>query len=97
METDDLQNHLNALYLKLENIDSKLEQLKATEVNNNRWLFGPEVMSILRISESTLRRRRLENKIPYKKFGGNYYYPSTFFDKVILDMAKKRYGDNWAD
>lgn len=97
MESDDLQDQLGAFFKKLENIDSKLSELKPAYDGTNRWIYGSEVMSILRISASTLRRRRLKNNIPFKKIGGSFYYPSIFFDKILLDMSRKGSDDNWID
>lgn len=50
----------------------------------NRWLTGADVKSILQISESTLGRRRKNRAIPYIKIGKEYYYPSVFFDRILL-------------
>lgn len=97
MESDDLENLLNTFFHKLEGIDSKLSGLKPAKVRKNRWIYGAEVMKILKISASTLRRRRLNNEIPFKKIGGSYYYPSIFFEQVLLDMSKRDFGDKWKD
>ncbi len=97
MESDDLENLLHTFFHKLEGIDSKISKLKPAEIAKNRWIFGTEVMKILRISASTLRRRRLNNEIPFKKIGGSIYYPSIFFDEVLLNMSKRDFGDKWKD
>lgn len=53
----------------------------------NRWLTGADVKSILQISESTLGRRRKNREIPYTKIGKEYYYPSVFFDRILLQRV----------
>lgn len=97
MESDDLQNQLGAFFKKLENIDSKLSELKPAYDGTNRWIYGSEVMRILRISESTLRRRRLKNEIPFQKIGGSFHYPSIYFDKILLEMSMRKLGNNEKD
>src|SRR5690606_39603034 len=39
---------------------------------NNKWLYSTEVMEMLQISESTLRRMRKKGEIPCEKIGGTY-------------------------
>ncbi len=53
----------------------------------NRWLTGADVKSILQISESTLGRMRKNREIPYTKIGKEYYYPSVFFDRILLQRV----------
>ena len=44
-----------------------------------------EVCELLRISEPTLRRRRLQGKVPYVKQGRHIYY----FRSAILESLKQ--------
>lgn len=97
METERMFNEMKKLTVLIENSTSKISKLLASNKKPNQWLYGSEVKELLRISESTLRRMRLENRIPYKKIGRTYQYPSIFFDKVLLNKAKKRYGKEWDD
>ena len=57
----------------------------------NNWLFGCDVKRILNISESTLRRRRIKKVIPFTKIGKTYYYPSVFFEKILLQRVKSNF------
>ena len=97
METERMFNEMKKLTVLIENSTSKISKLLASKKKPNQWLYGSEVKELLRISESTLRRMRLENRIPYKKIGRTYNYPSIFFEKVLLNKAKKRYGKEWDD
>lgn len=97
METERMFNEMKKLTVLIENSTSKISKLLASKKKPNQWLYGSEVKELLRISESTLRRMRLENRIPYKKIGRTYNYPSIFFDKILLNKAKKRYGKEWDD
>jgi hypothetical protein len=97
METERMFNEMKKLTVLIENSTSKISKLLASNKKPNQWLYGSEVKELLRISESTLRRMRLENRIPYKKIGRTYNYPSIFFEKVLLNKAKKRYGKEWDD
>lgn len=97
METERMFNEMKKLTVLIENSTSKISKLLASKKKPNQWLYGSEVKELLRISESTLRRMRLENRIPYKKIGRTYNYPSIFFEKILLNKAKKRYGKEWDD
>jgi hypothetical protein len=97
METERMFNEMKKLTVLIENSTSKISKLLASNKKPNQWLYGSEVKELLRISESTLRRMRLENRIPYKKIGRTYNYPSIFFEKILLNKAKKRYGKEWDD
>src|SRR5690554_442217 len=83
-------------------VDLFIEVIKQVSKTNpkiypNRWLYGAEVKKKLNISESTLRRLRINNDIPYYKIRRTYYYPSYFFEKKLLENTKKRYGKDWDD
>ncbi|UYW02278.1 helix-turn-helix domain-containing protein [Flavobacterium agricola] len=71
----------------------KPETPKRTESTptNNQWLYGAEVKRILSISESTLKRMRDRNDIPFIKIGRTYYYPSMYFEHVLLQKIKNKF------
>ena len=58
---------------------------------NNKWLYSTEVMDMLQISESTLRRMRKKGEIPCEKIGGTYRYPSIYLDKILLEKTMERF------
>jgi|SRR5690554_777569 len=97
MENKELLDQINKFAVLIENSTSKISELLTAEKQTNAWLFGSEVKNILRISESTLRRMRLDKRIPYKKIGRTYYYPSTYFDKVLLNQIRNKFRDNFDD
>jgi len=95
MESEKPPCQIKKFAVLMEKIDSKIDYLESNKNGVNRWMFGSEVRDLLRISQSTLRRMRLANKIPYKKIGQTFYYPSIFFDEVLLNTVKKRYAKDW--
>ena len=52
---------------------------------NIEFLESYKVIHILKISESTLYRYRKNKQIPFKKIGGKYVYPKSYF----LDLIKE--------
>ncbi len=95
MENKKLLDQIKKLAVLIENSTSKISELLTAEKQPNLWLFGSEVKSILRISESTLRRMRLDKRIPFKKIGRTYYYPSIYFDNVLLNQTRNKFRDNF--
>ncbi|MEO8795920.1 MAG: helix-turn-helix domain-containing protein [Daejeonella sp.] len=64
--------------LKLTSI-IEIMQMQHAYIQNSRqnapvWLDNQDVMQKLKISESTLRRRRLEGTILWTRIKGKYYY-----------------------
>ena len=53
------------------------------------WLDNQDVMLILKISERTLRRHRLEGRIPFSQIKGKYYYKQTDIDDMLETNEKK--------
>jgi hypothetical protein len=47
------------------------------------WLDNQDVMQKLKISESTLRRRRLEGTIRSTRIKGKYYYKESDIQEVL--------------
>jgi hypothetical protein len=82
MEREKLLKQLNELTVIMVEKTAKISKLLGLKKDANRWLTGADVKSILKISESTLRRMRNRNEIPYRKMGKSYYYPSAFFEKT---------------
>lgn len=80
MEQENLIRQLNEFTKIMEEKASKISKLMGVKKNTNRWLTSAEVKSILKISESTLRRMRRRDEIPFRKIGRTYYYSSAFFD-----------------
>ena len=47
------------------------------------FMDGTDVMNLLHISDSTLRRMRKNGQIPCIKIGKKYYYPKPFFQTAF--------------
>jgi hypothetical protein len=82
MEREKLIKQLNEFTVIIEEKTAKISKLLGLKKDTNRWLTGADVKGILKISESTLRRMRNRNEIPYRKMGRTFYYPSAFFEKT---------------
>lgn len=65
-----------------------MNKLVGEKTYNNRWLTGADVKLLLSISESTLKRLRKRKDIPFTKIGKTCYYPSAFFEHILLKRAK---------
>lgn len=67
----------------IERIDQKLTKIidllsrQDEDLQTCVWLDNHDVWRILKVSESTLRRRRLEGRIPFTRIGGKYYYKES--------------------
>lgn len=97
MENKELLDQLKKFAVLIESSTSKISELLTAGTSTNLWLFGSEVKDILRISESTLRRMRLDKRIPYKKIGRTYYYPSHYLGEILLYEILKRFRDDLDD
>lgn len=71
-------------------MEAKFQELEKG-YKTNRWIFTPEVQQILNVSPQTVKRLRKANAIPYTKIGNTCFYPSIYFEKIILDNIKKQY------
>lgn len=60
---------------------------------NEVWLDSADIKQQFNISDSKLYRLRKNNKIPATIMGGRYYYPKSFFNKVLIDRIKNREKD----
>lgn len=60
----------------------KMQLLNDQDNLNGLWLESHNVMQILKVTESTLYRYRKNNTIPFKKIGGKYMYPKSFFTQL---------------
>jgi Helix-turn-helix domain len=69
----------------------KKEKMKGSKKDLDLWYDNVDVMRILNISESTLARRRKQEKIPYTELGGKYYYPREFFEKSMVAKMKNKH------
>lgn len=54
---------------------------------NIEFIETYKVLRILKISDSTLYRYRKTNKVPFKKIGGKYLYPKSYFLKLIQETS----------
>lgn len=76
----ELQEHIR-VYLAL------AEALAEEKPDKNRWVISAQVRKILGISDSTLKRMREKEKLPFMKIGSKYYYPSTFFNPEDVERV----------
>lgn len=60
------------------------EALTADEI----WLDNADVKQMLKISDTTLYRRRKSNQLPHRKIGGKWYYPKSALLKLLKDGSQ---------
>jgi predicted site-specific integrase-resolvase len=69
----------------------KKEKLKIDKKDLNLWYDNFDVMHILKISDSTLARYRKQEKIPFTKLGGKYFYPREFFENSMAAKMENKH------
>jgi predicted DNA-binding transcriptional regulator AlpA len=69
-------NNPTAIHLKRKKEEDNANEDRFTNIE---FLETYNVLRILKISESTLYRYRKTGKIPFKKIGGKYVYPKSYF------------------
>jgi len=67
----------------------QIDQLIQKETKET-WLDSSAIKTKFNISESTLYRMRKNNQIPYTKFGRRCLYPSSFFDKSLVQKLQNK-------
>ena len=82
---------LDGFTVKMQEKTAEISKLIGKKPQTNNWLFGSDVKRLLNISESTLRRMRLRKELPFTKIGRTYYYPSIFFEQVLLQRIKNKF------
>ena len=76
-----MNNVITTNLKRKESMKRKKEEDSANEdrSTNIEFLETYKVLRILNISESTLYRYRKKKQIPFKKIGGKYVYPKSYF------------------
>ena len=57
---------------------------------NEIWLDSADIKQQFNISDSKLYRLRKNNQIPATVIGGRYYYPKSYFNKVLIDRITNK-------
>ena len=91
METEQFLKELNEFTIKMEQKTAEINKLIGRTPVDNKWIFSADVRQILSISDSTLKRMRKRNDVPYLKIGRTYYYPSIYFSETLLNKVKKAF------
>jgi uncharacterized protein YukJ len=79
-EIKDLNNKLNFIQ---ELVISLLEQ------QEEEWLDSTDIKQRFHFSESKLYRLRTAKAIPFTKIGNRYYYPKTYFNRLLLQQIQE--------
>jgi hypothetical protein len=82
-----IEKKLNQIFDVLQLLASFLRDRET--ISPVTWLDNQDVMLILKISERTLRRHRLEGRIPFCQIKGKYYYRQADIDDMLGRSAKK--------
>lgn len=63
----------------------------ALQVSHERqWFDNQDMMQMLYVSKSTLRRWRINGIIPFTQIGGKLWYHKTDVEAMMLKFRKKR-------
>lgn len=89
---ESLQECLNDYNHYTQFLETKINTLQKTP-QPNRWLFTSDVARILNVSTRTVKRLRQTKAIPYAKIGKTCYYPSLYFEKIVLDQIKAEFNE----
>lgn len=76
------------LSLMIDIMNMKVAYQPYQPAHSSQWLDNQEVMQILKISASTLKRRRLEGTLPCTRMKGKCYYK----DSDIQEVLRKEWG-----
>lgn len=90
MQEYDIALALEKIAAELVVIQAELQEQAQNAPVKNRWIDSTEVLFMLKISDSTLKRMRKNKQIPCEKIGKSYYYPSIYFEKILLDKSLKK-------
>lgn len=90
MQEYDIALALEKIAAELVVIQAKLQEQAQNAPVKNRWIDSTEVLFMLKISDSTLKRMRKNKQIPCEKIGKSYYYPSIYFEKTLVEKSLKK-------
>lgn len=90
MQEYDIALALEKIAAELVVIQAKLQEQAQNAPVKNRWIDSTEVLFMLKISDSTLKRMRKNKQIPCEKIGKSYYYPSIYFEKILVEKSLKK-------
>lgn len=90
MQEYDIALALEKIAAELVVIQVKLQEQAQNAPVKNRWIDSTEVLFMLKISDSTLKRMRKNKQIPCEKIGKSYYYPSIYFEKILVEKSLKK-------
>jgi len=79
---------------KLENMETKLEQIAKQSPLEETWLDNQEVASLLRVTPRTLQNYRDQGILPFSQIGSKIYYRASdiqaHLDKHYINKTERR-------
>ena len=63
----------------------------AQMLQEEEWLTTADVMSLFKISRTTIYRLKAANKLPAYKLGGTLVFPKSLINKILLLQSFGRY------
>ncbi len=82
---------IKALFLEIEQKSTHLNEIFSADTTNRNFVYSSEVMQKLGISESTLKRMRRRQEIPFFKLSGVYIYPKAYFDNLLERRFRNKF------
>ncbi len=81
----DLQQEFSEVKQGFENMAVNKQLPEKKVVPSEKWMTGSEVCEYLRISKSTLQRRRGSGKIKFSKLAGKYRYEVNYIRQLLRE------------
>lgn len=60
-------------------------------LHEEQWLTTADVMSLLKVSRTTIYRLKAAHKLPAFKLGGTIVYPKSLINKILLLRSYNQY------
>lgn len=85
----ELQHDLSEIKQAFENYRENREIQNRNDEGSVKWLTGKEVCDILRISKSTLKRKRDSNELEFSRLGNKIRYEEKYIRQMMKESREK--------
>jgi excisionase family DNA binding protein len=85
----ELQHDLSEIKQAFENYRGIKENQNMNDDGSDKWLTGKEVCEILRISKSTLKRKRDSNELEFSRLGNKIRYKEKYIRQMMRESREK--------
>lgn len=85
----EFQQNLSEIKQAFENYRGNKEIQNRNDGRSEKWLTGKEVCEILRISKSTLKRKRDSNELEFSRLGNKIRYEEKYIRQMMRESREK--------